>query len=124
MPKKVMVVYGTRPEAVKVGPLILALQASADLIPIVCVTAQHRQMLDQFNAIFGIVPDYDLDMMRPKQTLTHVTSRVLEGMEQVLEKAMPDAVVVQGDTSTTFAAALAAFYQRVPVVHVEAGLRT
>lgn len=124
MLKRVMVVYGTRPEAVKVGPLILALEASPDFTPIVCVTAQHRQMLDQFNGLFGIVPDYDLDMMRPKQTLTHVATRALEGLEQVFEQVTPDAVVVQGDTSTTFAAALAAFYQRVPVVHVEAGLRT
>lgn len=121
---KVLVVYGTRPEAVKVGPLILALQAHPVFEPVVCVTAQHRQMLDQFNALFGIVPDHDLDMMRPHQTLTHVTSGVLEGMEGVLGLVKPDAVVVQGDTSTTFAAALAAFYQRVPVVHVEAGLRT
>lgn len=124
MSKKVLVVYGTRPEAVKLGPLILALQASPHFEPVVCVTAQHRHMLDQFNELFGIVPDDDMDMMRPGQTLTDVTSRVLNGLQAVLDKRRPDAVVVQGDTSTTFAAALAAFYQRIPVVHVEAGLRT
>lgn len=124
MLKKIIVVYGTRPEAVKLGPLIVALKMNPDFAPIVCVTAQHREMLDQFNGLFGIVPDYDLDMMRPKQTLTQVATRALEGLEEVFEQVAPDAVVVQGDTSTTFAAALAAFYQRVPVVHVEAGLRT
>jgi UDP-N-acetylglucosamine 2-epimerase (non-hydrolysing) len=121
---RVLVAYGTRPEAVKLGPLVLALEDDPDLEPIVCVTAQHRVMLDQFNAIFGIEPDHDLDLLRPRQTLTHVTSGVLEGMETVLEQVRPDAVVVQGDTTTTLAAALAGFYQKVPVVHVEAGLRT
>ncbi len=124
MPKKVMIVYGTRPEAVKLGMLVLALKGRSDLTPLVCVTAQHRHMLDQFNAVFGIVPDYDLNTMQPKQSLTHVAAGVLAGMEDVFDGVRPDAVVVQGDTSTTFAAALAAFYQRIPVVHVEAGLRT
>jgi len=122
--RRVLIAYGTRPEAVKLGPLILALQKAEDFEPIVCVTAQHRHMLDQFNALFGIQPEHDLDLLRPKQTLTHVTAGVLEGLERVLEEVAPDAVIVQGDTSTTFSAALAAFYQRIPVVHVEAGLRT
>jgi UDP-N-acetylglucosamine 2-epimerase (non-hydrolysing) len=122
--RKVLIVYGTRPEAVKLAPLVLALKASEDFLPVVCVTAQHRQMLDQFNALFGIEPDFDLDMMQAKQTLTHLTSGVLTGLEVVLASTAPAAVIVQGDTTTTFAAALAAFYQRVPVVHVEAGLRT
>ncbi len=124
MAEKVLVVYGTRPEAVKLAPVVLALQEAADLDPVVCVTAQHRQMLDQFNALFGITPAYDLDLLRERQTLTHVTSAVLEGIERVLEEVRPACVVVQGDTTTTFGAALGAFYQRVPVVHVEAGLRT
>jgi len=122
--RRVLVAYGTRPEAVKLGPLVLALQQAEDLEPVVCVTAQHRHMLDQFNAIFGIQPEHDLDLLRPKQTLTQVTAGVLTGMERVLEEVAPDAAIVQGDTSTTLSAALAAFYQRIPVVHVEAGLRT
>jgi len=121
---RVLIAYGTRPEAVKLGPLVLALNEAPDFEPVVCVTAQHRAMLDQFNGIFGIKPQHDLNLLRPRQTLTHITSGVLEGMETVLEEVRPDAVVVQGDTTTTFAAALAGFYQKVPVVHVEAGLRT
>ena len=121
---RVLVVYGTRPEAVKLAPVVLGLRDSADLEPVVCVTAQHRQMLDPVNELFGVRPDFDLDLLRERQTLTHVTSAVLTGLEPVLEQVRPDCVVVQGDTTTTFAASLAAFYRKVPVVHVEAGLRT
>ena len=116
---------GTRPEAIKIAPLVKALQAQPDRFKtIVCVTAQHRQMLDQVLHIFDIVPDYDLDIMRPNQDLYDVTSRVLLGMRDVLKEAQPDIVLVHGDTTTSTAAALAAFYQQIPVGHVEAGLRT
>ena len=123
-PKRIMVIYGTRPEAVKVAPLILALQASPLFTPVVAVTAQHRSMLDQVNEVFGITPDFDLDIHQPGQTLTSITTRALAGVQQLLAGQRPDAVVVQGDTTTVMAAALAAFYEKVPVVHLEAGLRT
>ncbi len=121
---KVSLVYGTRPEAIKMAPVVHAVAASAHLEPLVVVTAQHRSMLDQVNALFGITPDHDLDIISPRQTLTQVTTRALEGLTAVFEAERPDVVVVQGDTTTCFAAALAAFYQQLPIVHVEAGLRT
>ena len=121
---KVMSVFGTRPEAIKMAPLVKALEKEVDIKSIVCVTAQHREMLDQVLEIFDIIPDFDLDIMKDRQTLTGVTVRVLEGMEKVLAEAKPDIVLVHGDTSTTFVTALAAFYQQIPVGHVEAGLRT
>ncbi|ODU66954.1 MAG: UDP-N-acetylglucosamine 2-epimerase [Rhodanobacter sp. SCN 65-17] len=119
-----MVVFGTRPEAIKMAPVVHALQAHPDLEPIVTVTAQHRQMLDQVLEIFDITPDYDLDIMQPGQSLSGITSKILLGMPAVFEQAKPDLVLVHGDTSTTLATALAAFYARIPVGHVEAGLRT
>lgn len=121
---KVMTVFGTRPEAIKMCPLVLELKKYENIIPVVCVTAQHREMLDQVLDTFGITTDYDLDIMKSRQTLAGITTRVLEGMEDVLKKEMPDIVLVHGDTSTSFVAALAAFYQQIPVGHVEAGLRT
>lgn len=121
---KVMVVFGTRPEAIKMAPVVHALRAHPNLDPIVVVTAQHRQMLDQVLEIFDIVPDFDLDIMEAGQTLASITSKILLGMPLVFAKAAPDLVLVHGDTSTTLATALAAFYARIPVGHVEAGLRT
>jgi UDP-N-acetylglucosamine 2-epimerase (non-hydrolysing) len=122
--RRVMVIYGTRPEAVKVAPLIRALDESAFFTPLVTVTAQHRSMLDQVNDVFGIKPELDLDIHRPGQTLTDITTRALCGVQAALNDEQPDAVVVQGDTTTVLAAALAAFYAKIPVVHLEAGLRT
>lgn len=123
--KKVMLIFGTRPEAIKMAPLVKAFQACADQFEtIVTVTGQHRQMLDQVLDLFEITPDYDLDIMKPGQDLFDVTSRVLTGMRDVLDRAKPDLVLVHGDTSTSTAAALAAFYRQIPVGHVEAGLRT
>src|ERR1700729_1913591 len=122
--RPIMVIYGTRPEAVKVAPLIRALDDSEMFTPVVAVTGQHRSMLDQVNAVFGVRPAFDLDIHRPGQTLTEITTRALSGVRSVLARQRPDAVVVQGDTTTVFAAALAAFYEQVPVVHLEAGLRT
>lgn len=123
--KNILLIFGTRPEAIKMAPLVKALQAQPEKFrTIVCVTAQHRQMLDQVLHIFDIVPDYDLDIMKPNQDLYDVTSRVLLGMREVLRDAKPDIVLVHGDTTTSTAAALAAFYQQIPVGHVEAGLRT
>jgi UDP-N-acetylglucosamine 2-epimerase (non-hydrolysing) len=119
-----MVVFGTRPEAIKVAPLIQALAAAPWSRPVVAVTAQHRRILDQVLELFAICPNYDLDIMRSGQTLTDVTVGALDGLGPVLADAGPDLVVVQGDTTTTFAAALAAFYRQIPVVHLEAGLRT
>ncbi|MDE2572620.1 MAG: UDP-N-acetylglucosamine 2-epimerase (non-hydrolyzing) [bacterium] len=120
-----MTVFGTRPDTIKMAPLVEALQAAAPAVtPIVCVSAQHRQMLDDLLELFGIVPDYDLNIMEEGQTLTRVMTKVLVGMERVLREARPDVVLVHGDTSTSSAAALAAFYQQIPVGHVEAGLRT
>ncbi len=123
-PKRVMLVFGTRPEAIKMAPIVRRLAATPGLMPLVCVTAQHRRMLDQVLELFGIRPDYDLGIMRSAQGLTYVTTAVLEGLAEVYAAARPDRVLVQGDTTTTFAAALAAFYARIPVGHVEAGLRT
>ncbi len=122
--RKVLTIYGTRPEAIKLAPLIGAMYASEFVVPVVAVTGQHREMLDQVNDLFGIVPKHDLDIIRPRQTLTHITTRSLEGLAEVIEAEEPDAVLVQGDTTTAFAGALAGFYARVPVIHLEAGLRT
>ncbi|NLZ55262.1 MAG: UDP-N-acetylglucosamine 2-epimerase (non-hydrolyzing) [Clostridiaceae bacterium] len=119
-----MLVFGTRPETIKMAPLVKVLRQDPRFQVTVCVTAQHRQMLDQVLHAFDIVPDADLDIMRPGQTLSDITSRVLKGMEDVIREYEPDVVLVHGDTSTAYAAALAAFYQQVPVAHVEAGLRT
>lgn len=122
--RKVMVVFGTRPEAIKMAPVVSALRARPGIQTLVAVTAQHRQMLDQVLDLFGIVPDDDLDLMRANQGLPDLFSRILTGMSEVISRRKPDLVLVHGDTSTTLAAALAAFYARVPVGHVEAGLRT
>lgn len=123
--KKIMLVFGTRPEAIKMAPLVKAFQAKADdFETIVCVTGQHREMLDQVLEIFDIKPDYDLNIMQKGQDLYDVTSRVLLGMRDVLKEVAPDVVLVHGDTTTSTAAAIAAFYQQIPVGHVEAGLRT
>ena len=120
-----MLVFGTRPEAIKMAPLVKAFEAKADLFKtIVCVTGQHRQMLDQVLELFEIKPDYDLNVMKSGQDLYDVTTRVLLGMRDILKKVLPDVVLVHGDTTTSMAAALAAFYQQIPVGHVEAGLRT
>lgn len=121
---KVMSVFGTRPEAIKMCPLVLELEKNPEIESIVCLTGQHREMLDQVMDIFGIKAKYDLNIMRPKQTLTTITTSVLEKIEPVLEEEKPDIVLVHGDTSTSFVVALAAFYQQIPVGHVEAGLRT
>ena len=121
---KVMSVFGTRPEAIKMAPLVLELGRRADIDSCVCVTAQHREMLDGVLRVFGITPDFDLNIMKSGQTLSDITSRVLEGIGGVLETAKPDIVLVHGDTTTTFAAALAAFYAKTQCGHVEAGLRT
>lgn len=123
--KTIMLVFGTRPEAIKMAPLVIELKKNkADFNTIVCVTGQHREMLDQVLAVFDIKPDYDLDIMQQGQDLYDITSRVLTGMRDVLRKEHPDIVLVHGDTTTSTAAALAAFYQQIPVGHVEAGLRT
>ncbi len=124
MAKKVMCVFGTRPEAIKICPLVLEMKKRERLEVVVCVTAQHRQMLDQVLSTFGVVPDYDLNIMKDRQSLFDITANVLNGLKDVLEKEMPDVVLVHGDTSTTFVTALACFYLRIPVGHVEAGLRT
>ena len=122
---KVMTIFGTRPEAIKMAPVVLELQKYPEQIqPIVTVTAQHREMLDQVLQLFRIQPDYDLDIMSPSQTLFDITSRALTGLNEVLAEARPDLVLVHGDTTTTFVGALAAFYHQIPVGHVEAGLRT
>lgn len=122
---KVMTVFGVRPEAIKMAPLILELQKHPeDIESVVCVTAQHREMLDQVLDVFRIAPDYDLDVMKPNQSLNEITLRVLEGLEKVLREAKPDIVLVHGDTLTTFLASYAAFLQQIKIGHVEAGLRT
>jgi len=121
---KILAVFGTRPEAIKMAPVIKALKQSEGFEPRVCVTAQHRQMLDQVLALFNIVPDFDLNLMHPGQDLTHITCNVLTGLRAVLGEWRPDCMLVHGDTTTTFAATLAAFYEKIPVGHVEAGLRT
>ena len=123
-PVTVMTIFGTRPEAIKMAPLALELSRRPGLNALCCVTAQHREMLDSVLNIFRLKPDYDLNIMEPRQTLSTITSKCLTGMDGVLEQAKPDLVLVHGDTSTTFAGALAAFYHKVPVGHVEAGLRT
>jgi len=124
MTLKVMSVFGTRPEAIKMAPLVLGLQAHKAFESIVCVTAQHRKMLDQVLDIFKITPDYDLNIMKHKQTLEEITSNILLEISKVLINVKPDLVLVHGDTTTCFAATLAAFYARIPVGHIEAGLRT
>lgn len=123
--KKVLLVFGTRPEAIKMAPLVKRLRADSECFEtVVCVTGQHREMLDQVLRIFDIVPEYDLNIMKQKQDLYDITSRVLLGMRDVLKEVCPDIVLVHGDTTTSTAAAIAAFYQQIPVGHVEAGLRT
>ena len=122
--KKVLLVFGTRPEAIKMAPLVLELKSRKELNVKVCVTAQHREMLDQVLDLFELKPDYDLNLMQPDQDLYDITTKALLGLKGVLETCKPDLVLVHGDTTTTFASSLAAFYQRIPVGHVEAGLRT
>ena len=122
--KKVMVVFGTRPEAIKMCPLVKELKTRESLETVVCVTGQHREMLDQVLRAFGVEPDYDLSIMKQGQTLFDVTVNILERIRAVLEEVAPDVVLVHGDTSTTFVTALACFYMQIPVGHVEAGLRT
>jgi UDP-N-acetylglucosamine 2-epimerase (non-hydrolysing) len=124
MALKTLCVFGTRPEAIKMAPLVLALETDPRFEAWLCVTAQHREMLDQVLAIFGLTPDFDLDVMTPGQDLTDVTVVILEGMKDVFARFRPDVVLVHGDTATTFAASLASYYHRIPVAHVEAGLRT
>jgi len=124
MIKKLSLIFGTRPEAIKLSPLVRALREHPDFEPHVCVTAQHRQMLDQVLEVFEVVPDVDLDLMRPDQSLADLTARAVTAVSGYLREHRPDMVIVQGDTTTTFCAALAAFYQQIPVAHVEAGLRT
>lgn len=121
---KIMSVFGTRPEAIKMCPLITGLQRMQEVDSVVCVTAQHRYLLDQVLTLFGIVPDYDLNLMHMEQSLTDITTGILKGMEDIYAKECPDLVLVHGDTTTSFAAALAAFYRQIPIGHVEAGLRT
>jgi UDP-N-acetylglucosamine 2-epimerase (non-hydrolysing) len=121
---RLLIVFGTRPEAIKMAPLIKELQKSSKLQVKVCVTAQHRQMLDQVLHLFDVTPDFDLNLMRPAQTLTQLTCNILQGMEGVFAQYKPDWVLVHGDTSTTLATSLAAYYQQVKVAHIEAGLRT
>ena len=122
--KKVMLVFGTRPEAIKMCPLVNELKSRKEIETVVCVTGQHRQMLDQVLEAFGVVPDYDLSIMKDRQTLFDVTTNILNRIKEVLEEVHPDVVLVHGDTSTTFVTALACFYLQIPVGHVEAGLRT
>ena len=124
MKKKVLSIFGTRPEAIKMAPVVKELEQREDIDSVVCVSAQHRDMLDQVLEVFKITPDYDLNIMKPGQTLTHITAEVLKGFEDVVTKEKPDLVLVHGDTTTAMAASLAAFYQQVEVGHVEAGLRT
>lgn len=121
---KVLVVFGTRPEAIKLAPLVCQLKECGDIAVKVCVTAQHREMLDQVLALFAIQPDYDLDLMQPNQALAQLSAMAMQGLDRVLAELEPDLLIVQGDTTTTLVAALAAYYRRVPVFHVEAGLRT
>ena len=121
---KVLTVFGTRPEAIKMAPLVKRLKEEPEIESILCVTAQHREMLDQVLELFELVPDYDLNIMKPNQTISQITSNVIMGLEEVYQKERPDIVLVHGDTTTTFAASLSAFYQQIKVGHVEAGLRT
>lgn len=122
--KKIMPIYGTRPEAIKVAPIVKALEASDQFDCVVAVTGQHREMLDQVNELFGIVPAHDLNIIQPRQTLNSIFAKILEGVDRILVEEKPDAVVVQGDTTTSTAAAIAAFNLQIPVVHAEAGLRS
>ena len=124
MKKRIMTVFGTRPEAIKICPLVNEMKNREGLEVIVCVTAQHRQMLDQVLKTFDVVPDYDLNIMRERQTLFGITTSILDGIKDILEQEKPDVVLVHGDTTTTFVTALACFYLQIPVGHVEAGLRT
>jgi UDP-N-acetylglucosamine 2-epimerase (non-hydrolysing) len=124
MPYRVLSVFGTRPEAIKMCPLIKEMQQCKEIESVVCITAQHREMLDQVLSVFQIKPDFDLDIMKDHQTLFGITSKIITGMEGVLAACKPDMVLVHGDTTTSFAAALAAFYFKIPVGHVEAGLRS
>lgn len=121
---RILVVYGTRPEAIKMCPLIQEMKNRPEIECVVCLTGQHREMLDQVNGLFGIKADYDLNIMQESQSLADITSKVLQGLDHVLNKEKPDVVLVHGDTTTSFAAAMAAFYKSIPVGHVEAGLRT
>ena len=121
---RIMSVFGTRPEAIKMCPLVKELAAHPEIESLCCVTAQHRQMLDSVLEVFDLKPDYDLDIMTPRQTLSTITSRCLIGMDEAIDALKPDMILVHGDTSTTFAGALSAFYHQVSVGHVEAGLRT
>src|SRR5256885_11529319 len=120
----IMTIFGTRPEAVKMAPVVQRLRASPEFVPIVVTTGQHREMLDQVTRLFGITPDVDLDIMRPEQSLVDITTRALAGLHRVLDELRPQMVLVQGDAHTTFIGALAAYYHRIPVGHIEAGLRT
>jgi len=122
--KKIITIFGTRPEAIKMAPLIKELERREEIESKVCVTAQHREMLDQVLELFNIKPDFDLNIMETKQTLTGITNKVLEGLEEVFKEEKPDMILVHGDTTTTFAGSLAAFYQQIKIGHVEAGLRT
>lgn len=122
--KKVLSIFGTRPEAIKMAPVVKALEANPEIQSLVCVTAQHREMLDQVLSLFDITPDYDLDIMKSGQSLTQASSRMLLALEPIIEEAQPDLVLVHGDTSTTLCGAQAAFYQQIPIGHVESGLRT
>ena len=121
---RIMSVFGTRPEAIKMAPLALELSRRENIRALCCVTAQHRQMLDSVLEVFQVKPDWDLDIMTPRQTLSTITSKCLTGMDEAIDALKPDMILVHGDTSTTFAGALSAFYHQVPVGHVEAGLRT
>ena len=121
---RIMSVFGTRPEAIKMAPLVRELAAREEIASICCVTAQHREMLDSVLEVFSLQPDWDLDIMTPRQTLSTITSKCLTGMDEAIDTLKPDMVLVHGDTSTTFAGALSAFYHQIPVGHVEAGLRT
>lgn len=122
--KKIMLVFGTRPEAIKMCPLVKELKTRKNIKTVVCVTGQHREMLQQVLDVFGVIPDYDLAIMKDKQTLFDVTTNILNKIKNVLEKEKPDVVLVHGDTSTTFVTSLACFYLQIKVGHVEAGLRT
>ena len=121
---KVMTIFGTRPEAIKMAPLVKELEGRKEIESVVCVTAQHREMLDQVLNVFDIKPDYDLNIMKQGKTLSEITSRVLLGLEEVIKKEKPNIILVHGDTTTTFVTSLACFYLKIPVGHVEAGLRT
>ena len=123
-PQKILVVFGTRPEAIKLFPVVAALRDDPRFTPVVCVSAQHRQMLDQVLEIAGLVPDHDLDLMKPDQTLDSLTAALLTGLGRVIDEVKPARVIVQGDTATAMAGALAAYYRQIPVDHVEAGLRS